>query len=106
MSRANPASIATFLLLALTLTVTSKAHAEDFERPFIWVKASERPDILQKIANNPWANELFQTLQTSAEAATSDSIFERREKLMALPLVWPRERETAPTNQLLNRLKD
>ena len=85
------------LILVLSISVLSCAHAEETERPFIWVKASDRPDILQKIDQNPWANELFQALQERADEATSDSMIERREKLMALPLVWSEQHDSTPT---------
>ncbi len=70
---------------------------QDLERPFIWVRASERGDILKKIENNDWAKELFETLQKRADKTTSSSMAERREKLMVLPLVWSENSGMAPT---------
>ena len=84
-------------LCLAVLLFSQLCYAAEQERPFIWVKASDRPDILQKIDQNPWANELFQALQERADEATSDSMIERREKLMALPLVWSEQHDSTPT---------
>ncbi len=72
-------------------------QSEKLERPFIWVKASERNEILQKIENNDWAKELFETLQKRADETTSSGMAERREKVMVLPLVWSEDSSMAPT---------
>ena len=63
--------------------------AEQVERPFIWVKASDRAAIVEKITTKPWAKKQFQTLRARADNATANNITQRREKLLALPLVWP-----------------
>ena len=63
--------------------------AEQVERPFIWVKASERAAIVEKITTKPSAKKQFQTLRARADNATANNITQRREKLLALPLVWP-----------------
>lgn len=68
----------------------------DVGRPMIWVKPSERAGILEKIENNDWAKELFVEFKARADAAVPSGMEERREKLLALPLVWP-EDGSAPT---------
>jgi hypothetical protein len=70
--------------------------AADMERPMIWVKASERAAILKKIEQQPWAKALYSELKARADAAVPHSPQERREKLTALPLVWPKD-GSAPT---------
>jgi len=84
------------LYVPLAILVSSRSHAQDLERPFIWVKASDRAEILKKIENNAWAKELFENLRERADKATSTSIAERREKLMVLPLDWSKGKDSVP----------
>jgi len=100
----NPSrSIQLTLVLLSTLVVTLNScqktteQAEKLERPFIWVKASERDEILKKIENNDWAKELFESLQSRAGKTTSSGMIERRERVMVLPLVWSEDSSKAPT---------
>jgi len=85
------------ILIAHSACQETTRQPEKLERPFIWVKASEKEGILKKIENNHWAKELFETLQKRADKTTSSSIAERREKIMVLPLVWSEDSSTAPT---------
>ena len=62
--------------------------ASETDRPFIWVKAADKPAILKKIEEQPWAGSLFTELRARADAAAPTTMAERREKLMDLPLVW------------------
>lgn len=82
-----------------------KVDAAQLQRPFIWVKATERGEILQKIDNQPWAKQLFTSLKKRADAATASTLDERREKLMALPLVWSNEQYGTPTLLTYNKDK-
>jgi len=89
--------LVSFLLWApCALLSSSQSYAQELERPFIWVKAADKPEILEKIANNPWARELFETLRERADKATSRSMAERREKLMVLPLDWSTGKDSVP----------
>jgi hypothetical protein len=83
--------------VALNSCKDTMEKSEKLERPFIWVKASERDGILKKVENNDWAKELFNTLKERADKTTSTSLEERREKLMVLPLVWSADSSKAPT---------
>ncbi len=91
--------ISTLSIVLVTQSSCKNAskQAEKLERPFIWVKASERDVILKKIENNVWAKEIFNTLQERTSTATSTNISERREKVMELPLVWSEDSSKAPT---------
>jgi len=70
--------------------------ASDAERPFIWVTAADKPAILKKIEDQPWAGSLFVELRARADAAAPTTVAERREKLMALPLVWSEGEDNPP----------
>jgi len=80
----------------LSLSI-APALASDTERPFIWVTAADKPAILKKIEEQPWAGSLFAELRLRADAAAPATMTERREKLMALPLVWPEGENSPPT---------
>jgi hypothetical protein len=82
---------ATILLLSVAPVLASKT-----ERPFIWVKPADKPAILKKIEEQPWARSLFVELRTRADEAAPTTMAERREKLLALPLVWPGGEDSPP----------
>jgi hypothetical protein len=42
--------------------------SQELERPFILVKASEREEVLDKIKNQPWANDIYLTLKIKTDA--------------------------------------
>ena len=88
--------ILTGLVLTLNSCNNTTELSKKLERPFIWVKASERNEILNKIENNDWAKELFETLRKRADKTTSSNLTERRQKLLVLPLVWSDDSSTAP----------
>jgi hypothetical protein len=71
--------------------------ASETERPFIWVKAADKPAILKKIEEQPWARSLFVELRVRADEAAPATMAQRREKLVALPLVWSGGEDSPPT---------
>jgi len=83
-------------LASVLLLSCGRVLGADVERPMIWVSPSERADILQKIKRNAWARKLFVELKERADAAVPGSAADRRQKLLALPLVWPKD-GSAPT---------
>jgi len=80
----------------LVLSATS-GLASETERPFIWVKAADKPAILKKIEEQPWAESLFAELRARADKAAPTTMEERREKLLALPLIWSGGNDSPPT---------
>jgi hypothetical protein len=87
-------SVSWIVILSLTMTT---GLASETERPFIWVKASDRPAILKKIEEQPWAQSLFEELRSRTDAAAPTTMAERREKLKELPLVWSKGEDNPPT---------
>jgi len=85
---------------------TQDTSAKSMTRPFIWVRASERDEILNKIEQNSWAKTLFTSLKSRAGAGTSTNLTERREKLVALPLQWPDGKNSVPTLPTYIKSKD
>jgi hypothetical protein len=88
-----------FLFVQATILFLSTAPglASEIERPFIWVKSADKPAILKKIEEQPWAGSLFAELRARADAAAPTTMAERREKLLALPLVWSDGEDSPPT---------
>ncbi|NQY09031.1 MAG: heparinase II/III family protein [Flavobacteriales bacterium] len=91
------------LLIVLILSILLGACQEKeeqstkLERPFIWVKASEKEAILNKIENNVWAAKMFKILSKRTDKTLSNSLEERAEKLKVLPLVWLGDSSLPPT---------
>ncbi|KAA5824820.1 hypothetical protein FPF71_09065 [Algibacter amylolyticus] len=51
-----------YSIIFLFVLVGVKIYAQDAKRPFILVKSSERPQILQKIKTQPWAQDIYNKL--------------------------------------------
>jgi len=77
--------------------LVAPGFASETDRPFIWVKSADRPAILKKIREQPWAGSLFAELHARADEAAPTTMAQRREKLLALPLVWPGGEDSPPT---------
>lgn len=58
------------------------------ERPFIWVKASERAAILEKINTKIWAKELFQTMQEGVDFYVDQHVRNPAWILGRIQLTW------------------
>jgi hypothetical protein len=82
--------------IALLSLFAAQALATESQRPFIWVTAADRPAILKKIEEQPWAASLYAELRVRADAAAPTTMAERREKLEALPLVWSGDENGPP----------
>jgi len=82
---------------AILFLAATPGNASETERPFIWVKTADKPAILKKIEEQPWAESLFVELRARADEAAPATMAERREKLLALPLIWSGEDDNPPT---------
>ncbi|MGL4398950.1 MAG: autotransporter-associated beta strand repeat-containing protein [Luteolibacter sp.] len=58
-----------------------------FTRPFIWVRDSEKADILAKIAANPWATSVYNGMVSRVAADIASHQANRDTFLRALPIV-------------------
>ena len=102
MRQFNTVSILSLVLICLVFYKSAEAQSRNLERPFIWVKSSERQEILQKIEDNEWANSLYNSLKERVDTAVTRDLKQRREKLEALPLVWGEE-GSVPTLQIYEK---
>ena len=66
-------------------TITSIALTN---RPFIWVRGSEKADILAKIATNAWAASLYNSLVSREAASLASYNTDRDTWLRGLPVLW------------------
>lgn len=70
-------------------------------RPFMWVTDEEKPEILDKIANHPWARSLFDQLVARTASAVASHRADRDAFIRQLPVSWDfspaRYRTTATT---------
>ncbi len=57
-------------------------------RPFIWVRDSEKADILAKIAGNAWATSLRNSLQSRMNSAVASHQSNRDAYIRELPVDW------------------
>jgi hypothetical protein len=85
-----------FVQTTILFLFVAPGFASETERPFIWVKSADKPAILNKIEEQPWARSLFAELRARADKAAPTTMAQRREKLLALPLVWPGGEDSPP----------
>ncbi|CAM4036420.1 MULTISPECIES: heparinase II/III domain-containing protein [Pseudoalteromonas] len=81
----------------LVVLTTFRVSAAEVERPSIWVTNSERPEILNKIKTEPWAESLFEELKHRVEPIASLNKEKRLKPLEELPLIWSEDKSQAPT---------
>jgi hypothetical protein len=72
------------LVIALTSLL---AAAPPHERPLIWVRSSDRAEILAKIESQPWARQQFLALKARADAAVSSHRADPSAYLRTLPWI-------------------
>ena len=65
--------------------VAYNASSFALERPFIWVKATDRNNILNKIDSEAWAKSLLTELEQRVEFVASDDIALRKRVVMKIP---------------------
>ncbi len=77
-----------YCLILLIFCLKFGLSAQQLERPFIWVNAEDRTAILDKIENQPWANQIYQDFihQLNLEIASYQESPE--EFLRAMPFNW------------------
>ncbi|MCU0791491.1 MAG: heparinase II/III-family protein [Opitutaceae bacterium] len=87
----------------LTVTATPTVNppgTNDADRPFIWVRQSERAAILNKISTQSWALSAYNTLVSRASADITSHQNNRDAELRELPVTWtttPARFKTIPT---------
>ncbi|MBR9908813.1 MAG: hypothetical protein GYB33_00500 [Gammaproteobacteria bacterium] len=89
----NNAALGLFALTFISFNVA----AEEIERPSIWVKNTERAQILQKINTQTWAKSLFRELAHRVDEQAHESEKKRRKALETLPLIWHDDKTKSPT---------
>ncbi|MCP4044764.1 MAG: hypothetical protein GY732_02100 [Gammaproteobacteria bacterium] len=92
----TPRQVFLYVQLTFLFLFVVPGLASETERPFIWVKSTDRPAILKKIEEHPWARSLFVELGVRADEAAPTTMAERRQKLMDLPLVWSEGEDSPP----------
>ncbi|WP_445736602.1 heparinase II/III domain-containing protein [Mariniflexile sp.] len=72
----------------------SNLLAQEAERPFIWVKQSERSQILEKIAQEPWATSLYTKFLNRADE--DFNVYQKSPELFLkkLPFNWEAQKPT------------
>ena len=53
---------------------TLALHAQQVERPFIWITQGERADLLQKIADEAWAADYLAQMKSRVDSAVNQHV--------------------------------
>ncbi|WP_232824794.1 heparinase II/III domain-containing protein [Algibacillus agarilyticus] len=85
------------ILLSIIILAPFTLQASEIERPSIWVKNTERQQILDKIKTEPWAQSLFNEMKNRVDSLAVDDQQTRRTHLESLPLIWFKDKTRPPT---------
>ena len=77
----------------LFLLASLKNFSQELERPFIIVKANERPQILAKIESQPWAKKVYDDLKTTTDQQVKQFYKNPEEYLKQLPFNWSKKEQ-------------
>lgn len=95
-----PNAIITYLFITLFACMPTVAQTEqsaDITRPSIWVKPSDRSEILRKINANEWAKALYTELESRVVSVASDDLAKRKKNLETLPFIWANGKSSPPS---------
>ncbi|MDP5130616.1 MAG: heparinase II/III family protein [Paraglaciecola sp.] len=81
---------------SLALIFIESGNVYAMERPFIWMSAAEKFQILDKIENNDWAKKRFEILKQRTDDFAPTSLKERIENINQLPLQWGDKNNSFP----------
>ncbi|WP_282122077.1 heparinase II/III domain-containing protein [Algibacter mikhailovii] len=75
-------------LLFIVLFIQFSIHGQELERPFIWVKSSERHQILNKIKTQDWAADIYHNLQNKTDREVKEFYKNPTAYIKRLPFNW------------------
>ncbi|MGB7394010.1 MAG: heparinase II/III family protein [Pricia sp.] len=81
------------ILLLIFSILAFFSNAQEKSRPFIWVDATERLGILEKIKAKPWAASYFKKLKERADKAVSEHQQDSEAFLRQMPLDWDNQQK-------------
>ncbi|KPM30790.1 Hypothetical protein I595_3287 [Croceitalea dokdonensis DOKDO 023] len=81
------------ILVAFLYLLFLGCNAEHGARPFIWVKAEERPKILDKIEEKAWAKTTYDEIKQNVDAQVQLYEDSKNTFLRGIPLDWAKEIE-------------
>lgn len=81
----------TALVSLLIISLCGKIFSQEFERPFILVKPSERNQILDKIDTQPWAQQIYDTLKLTTDVEIRKFYKNPSEYIKQLPFDWSKK---------------
>lgn len=79
------------LVSLLIISLCGKIFSQEFERPFILVKPSERNQILDKIDTQPWAQQIYDTLKLTTDVEIGKFYKNPSEYIKQLPFDWSKK---------------